>query len=111
MELKMDKADQMPVEKTMEWYVQNQVLDAEEQEIEDAIARGEYVSDKSREEAQAEWKRDLEYTNRKKPITVRVQANDISLLKDLAKKVGIPYQTLVSSIIHRYVTGQLKGDA
>jgi predicted DNA binding CopG/RHH family protein len=111
MEATMDKIEDEPKVKNLEWYAENQVLDEEEQQIADDMAAGLYVSTKSRADVNAEWKRDLEYTKRKKPITVRVQADDISLLKDLAKKVGIPYQTLVSSIIHRYVTGQLKGDA
>jgi len=40
-----------------------------------------------------------------------VQNQDLLRLKLLATKQGLPYQTLVSSILHRYVTGQLKGDA
>jgi predicted DNA binding CopG/RHH family protein len=48
---------------------------------------------------------------KKTPITVRVQQMDILRLKHLAGRQGVPYQTLVSSIFHRYVTGQLKGDA
>ena len=41
------------------------------------------------------------------PISLRISPSDISLLRDEADRLGIPYQTLISSIIHRFVTGEL----
>lgn len=40
-----------------------------------------------------------------KNITIRVQSEDLKGIKEMAKAAGIPYQTLINSIIHRYVTG------
>jgi predicted DNA binding CopG/RHH family protein len=37
----------------------------------------------------------------------RVSPNDLKRLKVRAMEDGMPYQTLVSSIIHKYVTGRL----
>ncbi len=41
-------------------------------------------------------------------MNIRISSRDMSSLKVRAREEGIPYQTLVSSIIHRYLTGRLK---
>lgn len=41
------------------------------------------------------------------PVSLRLGPTDLSLLKDEADRLGIPYQTLIGSIIHRFVTGEL----
>lgn len=41
-------------------------------------------------------------TNRKKPITIRLSQADINALKMIAANEGLPYQTLISSILHKY---------
>lgn len=43
----------------------------------------------------------------KMAISVRFATHDIALLRDEADRLGIPYQTLIGSIIHRFVTGEL----
>ena len=88
--------------------IEDQVLDAEELEIEAALERGEYVSTMSRGEATKMWQAAVRNTLRKKPITVRVQERDIERIKAKALEQGIPYQTLVASILHRYAKGTLK---
>lgn len=40
-------------------------------------------------------------------ISIRIDSIDISDLKDEAERLGMPYQTLICSILHRYVTGDL----
>jgi predicted DNA binding CopG/RHH family protein len=111
MELKMAEAKSKPIVKDTKWYFENQVLDDEELEIERDFAAGVYVRSKDLDTVKAEFKEAAENYHRKKPVTVRFHQDDILRLKSMATKAGIPYQTLVSSIIHRYVTGQLKGDA
>jgi predicted DNA binding CopG/RHH family protein len=41
------------------------------------------------------------------PTSLRLDASDVSKIRDEADRLGIPYQTLIGSIIHRYVNGQL----
>lgn len=41
-------------------------------------------------------------------ISITIQKEDIESFKKLSKEVGIPYQTLISSTLHRYITGQIK---
>lgn len=40
-------------------------------------------------------------------MNIRLSNEDLVMLRELAVKLGIPYQTLVGSVIHRYVTNQL----
>ncbi|SIR09195.1 hypothetical protein SAMN05920897_1381, partial [Alkalispirochaeta americana] len=41
-------------------------------------------------------------------INIRISKRDVEALKTKALEEGIPYQTLVTSILHKYVTGNLK---
>ena len=45
--------------------------------------------------------------NEKKNISLRVNKYDLDQLKIKAEKEGIPYQTLISSVIHKFITNQL----
>lgn len=40
-------------------------------------------------------------------INVRISKRDVEALKTKALEEGIPYQTLVTSILHKYVTGRM----
>jgi len=40
-------------------------------------------------------------------MNIRITKNDLEGIKIKAVEEGIPYQTLVASIIHKYVTGKL----
>ena len=40
-------------------------------------------------------------------INVRISKQDAEALKTKALEEGIPYQTLVTSILHKYVTGRI----
>jgi predicted DNA binding CopG/RHH family protein len=111
MESKMDSATKQPIVRDLKWYANNQVLDEEEEQIAQDMAAGLYVPTKNLAKVKAEFKEAAQNMLKKKPITIRVQQMDLVRLKHIAIKTGIPYQTLVSSILHRYVTGQLKGEA
>lgn len=39
-------------------------------------------------------------------ISLRISSFDLEKLKERAENEGIPYQTLISSILHKYVTNQ-----
>ena len=40
-------------------------------------------------------------------MNVRISKRDVEALKTKALEEGIPYQTLVTSILHKYVTGRM----
>ncbi len=41
-------------------------------------------------------------------MNIRISKKDLLQLKSRAMEEGIPYQTLVTSIIHKYLNGNLK---
>ena len=89
---------------------QNQLkLDEEELQILRDFERGEFESIKNvREE-----KRQLEATARRtlqkgKRINIRISARDLEKIQKRAVAEGMPYQTLIASTLHKFVTGQLK---
>jgi predicted DNA binding CopG/RHH family protein len=83
-------------------------LDPEEREILEAINDPHYVfppSDSQRVAAlQNAARTALAKTAR---VSIRLTATDLAALKHKAQAEGIPYQTLIGSILHTYVTGQL----
>ena len=45
----------------------------------------------------------LEKSSKNKIVTLRLNNNDLEQIKSIANTEGIPYQTLISSILHKYV--------
>ena len=43
----------------------------------------------------------------KTPISIRLDGAVLADLRSEAERLGIPYQTLISSVLHRYVKGEL----
>ena len=89
-------------------------LDDEERELiegyEQALEAGVYPPKSEAElaEIRADWKQALDNTYQKKSVTLRLQERDIERLKVIARQRGLPYQTLVGSILHQYVNGTLR---
>jgi len=46
--------------------------------------------------------------NKTRNINIRISENDLQKIKALAVEKGVPYQTLVSSLIHQYSSGKTK---
>jgi predicted DNA binding CopG/RHH family protein len=49
----------------------------------------------------------LEKGRKTKNINIRISENDLNRLKRRSMEEGIPYQTLISSILHKYVSNKL----
>jgi len=43
-----------------------------------------------------------------KRINIRISNRDLAAIKSRASREGMPYQTLASSIIHKYISGSLQ---
>lgn len=83
-------------------------LDDYEKEIIESYERDEWVSVDNLEEKKEEYAQYAKATYLKnKRINIRISEKDFIDIKSKSKEEGIPYQTLVSSIIHKYVTGKL----
>jgi predicted DNA binding CopG/RHH family protein len=84
----------------------------EEKELLDAIEAGEFHSVEDVKTELAKAKEAAKNTVRKsKNINIRVSEADIAKLKSRSIEVGIPYQTIVSALIHNYATGKIKLEA
>lgn len=84
-------------------------LDKDEQELLDSYNRGEWKPVKNFKKRQEELKRSATLTLKllkSKNINIRLQPTTVEKLKESAARQGLPYQTLASSILHRYATGQ-----
>ncbi len=83
-------------------------LDQEEQDILASFEGREFVSELTEEDRQL-FLADLAAKTSKKDkrINIRISARDLTALQRRALEEGLPYQTLVSSILHKYVSGGL----
>lgn len=83
-------------------------LDEEEREILASYERGEWVSVRDEAAAIARHQGVAANTLRKdRRVNIRISNRDILALQEIAQEEGIPYQTLMASILHKYVTGRL----
>ncbi len=82
--------------------------DREEQKLIDAYERGEIKAAAPSRQEIAEIKSTARNTFRKdRRITIRLYEHDLKGIQKRAMKKGIPYQTLISGMIHQYVEGDL----
>ncbi len=84
-------------------------LDEEEVKILQDFERGELTSINNFKEE----KRQLEeaahnFLQKDRRINIRISSRDLETLQKKAVKEGMPYQTLISSTLHKFVTGKLK---
>lgn len=84
-------------------------MDAEEQMISDAFDRGEVRLTDPDPELFSLLREAGENTFRKdKRINIRLSHHDLEGIQRKASRKGIPYQALISGLIHQYVEGDLK---
>jgi predicted DNA binding CopG/RHH family protein len=83
-------------------------LDQEEQESLESYDRDEWrsvqgrepVVERFRDYARATFKKDMR-------VNIRLSSKDLEALKKRALEEGIPYQTLMSSVLHKYASRRL----
>ncbi len=81
------------------------ILDEYEKEILEAYENGRLKPSKSQADFRTIAKDTLK-KNRK--INIRISENDLSAIQRRAAREGIPYQTLIGSVLHKYASGFLK---
>ena len=86
----------------------NGPLSPEEREILDKFERDELKSAPGAErEMEAARQAARNTFNKTRRVNLRVTERDFNLAHARAREEGIPYQTLLSSVIHKYLTGRL----
>jgi predicted DNA binding CopG/RHH family protein len=82
-------------------------LDKEEKELIESIKNDEWEPVKNMDEFKIQAKKYAESTIKKdKRMNIRISERDLKNLKIRALEDGIPYQTLVSMVLHKYLTGK-----
>jgi predicted DNA binding CopG/RHH family protein len=82
-------------------------LDPAEQDILDSFGRGEWkpVANQKREMA-----RHVQYAKntlaKDQRVNIRISSRDLEQLQTIAVEDGLPYQTLMASVLHRFVSGR-----
>ena len=83
-------------------------LNPEEREILDQYDRGELRQVPNVEaEIEAAHRAARNTFNKSRRVNLRVTERDFNLAHYRAREEGIPYQTLLSSVIHKYLAGRL----
>ena len=83
-------------------------LDADEKELLESFERGEWKSTGSKRE-RARYPRYARATFRKdRRLNIRLSSRDLEAIQKRALAEGLPYQTLISSLLHKYASGRLK---
>jgi predicted DNA binding CopG/RHH family protein len=82
-------------------------LDKEEQELLEAFEAGEFQSDLTPARKEFIEQSAAQTFKKDKRINIRISSRDLTALRRRAAEEGMPYQTLVASILHKYVSGSL----
>ena len=82
-------------------------LDKEERDLIESYNKGEWKPIKKKDQKVYE-KAAKESITKSKRINIRLTPKDYHDIQVKAVEEGIPYQTLISSIIHKYNKGELK---
>jgi predicted DNA binding CopG/RHH family protein len=78
-------------------------LDENEKIIEEGAGSYKKVPDKKRKKIESI----IDKSSGKKTITLRLNVNDLERIRMIAASEGMPYQTLISSILHKYINNRL----
>ena len=83
-------------------------LDDEERDILEKFELGELPSAPDSKQAMETARKAARATfNKTRRVNLRMTERDFSLAHARAREEGLPYQTLLSSVIHKYLTGRL----
>ena len=78
----------------------------EENEVLEAYERGEYASVLTDDARQTLVAAARQTFKKDKRVNIRMSQKDLELLQERALREGLPYQTLMSSVLHKFVNGR-----
>ena len=82
-------------------------VDAKEKDMLESVERGEWRSarggtrDRYAAYARATFRKD-------RRLNIRLSSKDLEAIQKRALEEGLPYQTLISSLLHKYASGRLR---
>ncbi len=84
-------------------------LTQEEKDILESFEKGEWQPVANLENETARYQEYARATFRKDSrVNIRISSKDLEALQKKALEEGIPYQTLIASILHKYASGRLE---
>ena len=84
-------------------------IDEDELQILQDFERGEFQSIRNFEAEKRELEEAARHTLQKdKRINIRISSRDLERIQMRAAREGVPYQTYISSSLHKLVSGRLK---
>lgn len=84
-------------------------LDRDEKEILESVERGEWRPAKGAKRDRSRYSRYGKATFRKdRRLNIRISSKDLEAIQKRALEEGLPYQTLISSLLHKYASGRLR---
>lgn len=83
---------------------------AHEKAILESVDRGEWRSTNGGKRERTRYARDARVTFRKdRRLSIRISTKDLEAIQKRALEEGLPYPTLIASVIHKYAAGRLLG--
>jgi len=83
-------------------------LDGDEAEMLGSYERGEWRSIEDRQARATEYAEYAHATLKKdRRVNIRITRRDLEGIQKRALEEGIPYQTLIASVLHKYLSGRL----
>ena len=84
-------------------------FDADEKELLESVERGEWKSATGGKRERTRYSRYAKATFRKdRRLNIRLSSKDLEAIQKRALAEGLPYQTLIASLLHKYASGRLK---
>ena len=83
-------------------------LDADEKEILDSVERGEWRSARAPKRAKSGTVPTPATFRKDRRLNIRISTKDLEAIQKRALEEGLPYQTLIASLLHKYAAGRLR---
>jgi predicted DNA binding CopG/RHH family protein len=83
-------------------------IDRYEKELEEAYNKGKLVSERPSKAEKDKFKAAAQATFIKdRRVNIRLSSPDLMDIQARALEEGVPYQTLIASVLHKFVSGRL----
>ena len=82
-------------------------LNKEEKNMFTSVEKGEWKATTKKSELRKYQEAARQMMKKDARLNIRISSQDLKNLQKRAMEEGLPYQTFVSSLLHKYVTGRL----
>jgi predicted DNA binding CopG/RHH family protein len=84
-------------------------LETDEKDLLESVERGEWQQTHGGKRERTRYARAARATFQKdRRLNIRISTKDLEAIQKRALEEGLPYQTLIASVIHKYAAGRLR---